>query len=229
MQRQELQKLRAGIVAVPCIAFLLFITSGCASSPEPQPASLSPEMIARSDLSRSCLNVVRSLKKSYPDARIQHEILGQDGLVRCRIQMDKIGHFFFSIAQPPQTDSTAYGEYETRRDEFRESHSATGSRYIPSGQSGTCFWNSSGYMAKLQLRWPSLGGDQCTIGNAPPPLQRGYELIKGQLSFPEKGSGRLFLDYQFDSWFAPGFFGIGKVCLSGYNFARSELARNNGR
>ena len=156
----------------------------CASASRSVPTKLSTAEVADSETAKHCLKVVRALEQNYPDARIQHEILPQENFVRCRIQMDRVGHFFFSIVQPPNMDSEAYPEYNANKDEFRESLSATGSRFIPSGQTGNCYWNSTGFMAKLQLRWPAGNDSDCTIGQAPPPLQRGYELIKGEFIFP---------------------------------------------
>lgn len=179
-------KLFGSLFLVFCISIFIF---GCSSGTSQEMNSqLSVEELAQSDTGKSCFNVQYALKENYPQASIDYEILPDLDMVKCRIQMKRNGKLYFSIVHPTNQNTGQYEKYDENRKEYRENLSATSSSFISSGRTGTCSWITKGYMSKLVLEWPAAtnpaGGSDCSVGNAPPDLQHGYELIKGEFIFP---------------------------------------------
>ena len=139
-----------------------------------------------SDTSKRCNSLAAQLSESYPLAQVRFDVQPDSGFVKCSIYMEKAGVFQFFISQPLGRDPDAMARYEQNRKDFREMYSVTGSKFVISGNAGTCFWNQTGFMSRLQLKWKSMGTseEECVIAKAPPSLQRGYELVKGEFVFP---------------------------------------------
>ena len=141
----------------------------------------------QTETGRSCEELYSKIGAELEPQNVHRNISFDRDYVHCEVEYNNgTAVFYFSVLQPASTDPQTRKQFARARKEYNQTISSEGYRFVSEGNGGTCFIKQTGYLGSIQLKWSgtTLRDAQCQLTQAPPELQRCFEIVKGTFVFP---------------------------------------------